>query len=88
MSATIKPWLIATLGHVPGAAAMFRAAPGDSSIFTASLVLAIMIMPFIAATMRDVFLTVPAIFKECAFGLGCTSWEVMRRIVLPYTRAW
>jgi phosphate transport system permease protein len=66
---------------------VFRAAPGDSSIFTAALVLAIMIIPFIAATMRDVFLTVPVIFKESAFGLGCTSWEVMRGIVLPYTRA-
>ena len=45
-----------------------------------------MITPFIAATMRDVFLTVPVIFKESAFGLGCTPWEVMRRVVLPYTR--
>jgi phosphate transport system permease protein len=84
---TVKPWLAASLGHVPGLAGIFRAAPGDSSIFTAAVVLAIMITPFIAATMRDVFLTVPVIFKESAFGLGCTSWEVMRRIVLPYTRA-
>ncbi|MBU6498028.1 MAG: ABC transporter permease subunit, partial [Rhodospirillales bacterium] len=44
-------------------------------------------IPFIAATMRDVFLTVPAVFKESAFGLGCTTWEVIRSIVLPYTRA-
>ncbi len=86
ISTTIKPWLGATLGHVPGLSAIFRPAPGDSSIFTAALVLAIMITPFIAATMRDVFLTVPVIFKESAFGLGCTSWEVMRSIVLPYTR--
>jgi phosphate transport system permease protein len=84
---TVKPWLAATLGHVPGLGAVFRAAPGDSSIFTAALVLAVMITPFIAATMRDVFLTVPVIFKESAFGLGCTPWEVMRSIVLPYTRA-
>ncbi len=83
---TIKPFLSSTLGQVPGLA-VFRAAPGDASIFTASVVLAIMIIPFIAATMRDVFLTVPVIFKESAFGLGCTSWEVMRSIVLPYTRA-
>ena len=87
ISATIKPWLVGTLGHVPGLKTVFRAAPGDSSIFTASLVLAIMVTPFIAATMRDVFLTVPVIFKESAYGLGCTSWEVMRRIVLPYTQA-
>jgi phosphate transport system permease protein len=84
---TVKPWLAASLGHVPGLSAVFRAAPGDASIFTASIVLAIMITPFIAATMRDVFLTVPVIFKESAFGLGCTPWEVVRRIVLPYTRA-
>jgi phosphate transport system permease protein len=87
ISHTIKPWLANSLGHVPGLTGIFRAAPGDSSIFTAALVLAIMIIPFIAATMRDVFLTVPVIFKESAFGLGCTPWEVMRNIVLPYTRA-
>jgi phosphate transport system permease protein len=87
VSGTLKLWLAATLGQVPGIAPLFRASPGDSSIFTASLVLAVMIIPFIAATMRDVFLTVPVIFKESAFGLGCTSWEVMRGIVIPYTRA-
>jgi phosphate transport system permease protein len=87
ISRTLKPWLAATLGHVPLLAPVFRLAPGDSSIFTASVVLAVMVIPFIAATMRDVFLTVPVIFKESAYGLGCTSWEVMRGIVLPYSRA-
>jgi phosphate transport system permease protein len=87
ISQTIKPWLAHSLGQVPGLTGIFHEAPGDSSIFTAALVLAIMIIPFIAATMRDVFLTVPVIFKESAFGLGCTPWEVMRHIVLPYTRA-
>jgi phosphate transport system permease protein len=86
LSSTLKPWLAGTLGHVPGLTPVFRNMPGDSSIFTAALVLAVMIIPFIAATMRVVFLTVPVIFKESAFGLGCTSWEVMRNIVLPYTR--
>ncbi len=84
---TVKPWLAATLGHLPGLAPIFGPQPGDSSIFMAALVLAIMIIPFIAATMRDVFLTVPVIYKESAFGLGCTSWEVVRHVVLPYTRA-
>ena len=84
---TIKPWLVGSLGRLTGFSAVLHASPGGASIFTAALVLAIMITPFIAATMRDVFLTVPVIFKESAFGLGCTSWEVMRRIVLPYTRA-
>jgi phosphate transport system permease protein len=87
ISSTVKPWLSATLGHVPGLSVVFSSKPGDSSLFTAALVLAVMIIPFIAATMRDVFLTVPVIFKESAFGLGCTSWEVMSSIVLPYTRA-
>ena len=87
IGSTVKPALASTLGHIPGLTGVFRAAPGDASIFTASVVLAIMIIPFIAATMRDVFLTVPVIFKESAFGLGCTSWEAMRSIVLPYTRA-
>jgi len=84
---TIKPWLASTLGHVPAIGDVFRAIPGDSSIFTAALVLAVMITPFIAATMRDVFLTVPVIFKESAFGLGCTPWEVVWSVVLPTTRA-
>ncbi len=87
VSETVKPWLAATFGHVPGLGQVFSSAPGDSSIFLAALVLAVMIVPFIAATMRDVFLTVPVMFKESAFGVGCTTWEVMWRIVLPYTRA-
>lgn len=57
-----------------------------TSIFAAALVLAIMILPFIAATMRDVFETVPAVYKESAYGLGATRWEVMKSVVLPYTR--
>ncbi|WP_144184928.1 phosphate ABC transporter permease subunit PstC [Elioraea rosea] len=56
-------------------------------IFTAALILAIMILPFIAATMRDVFMQVPAIYKESAYGLGATRWEVVRNVVFPYTRA-
>ena len=52
----------------------------------AGLVLAIMIIPFIASVMRDVFEIVPAVLKESAYGLGCTRWEVVRKIVLPYTK--
>ena len=84
---TMQPALAHTLGRVPLIAPVFRPIAGNASIFTAAMVLAIMIIPFIAATMRDVFLTVPPMFKESAFGLGCTTWEVMRRIVLPYTSA-
>ena len=57
-----------------------------TSVFAASIVLAIMILPFIAATMRDVFLQVPPVYKESAYGLGATRWEVMRGVVIPYTR--
>jgi len=57
-----------------------------TSLFTAGLVLAIMILPFIAATMRDVFTQVPPVYKESAYGLGATRWEVVRGVVLPYTR--
>jgi len=57
-----------------------------TSIFAASLVLAIMILPFIAATMRDVFEQVPPVYKESAYGLGATRWEVMTGVVIPYTR--
>jgi phosphate transport system permease protein len=55
-------------------------------LLTAGLVLAIMIIPFIASVMRDVFEIVPAVLKESAYGLGCTRWEVVRKIVLPYTK--
>lgn len=57
-----------------------------TSLFTAAIVLAIMILPFIAATMRDVFQQVPPVYKESAYGLGATRWEVMKGVVLPYTR--
>ncbi len=86
MSSTVEPFLIDTLGQVPGIGFLFSGAPFGTGILTASLILAIMVIPFIAATMRDVFLTVPAVFKESAFGLGCTRWEVMRHVVWPYTR--
>jgi phosphate transport system permease protein len=86
MAEYIQPWAIDTLGDIPGIGILFSGAPFGTGILTAALILAVMIIPFIAATMRDVFLTVPAMFKESAYGIGCTTWEVMRSIVLPYTR--
>ena len=86
MAQYIQPWLIDTLGDVPVIGALFQGPPFGTGILTAALILAIMIIPFIAATMRDVFLTVPAVYKESAYGVGCTTWEVMRSIVVPYTR--
>jgi phosphate transport system permease protein len=55
-------------------------------MLTAALILSIMVLPFITAVTRDVFETVPPVLKEAAYGLGCTTWEVMWRVVLPYTR--
>jgi phosphate transport system permease protein len=55
-------------------------------ILTAGIILAVMIIPFISSVMRDVFEVVPPVLKESAYGLGCTKWEVVRKIVLPYTK--
>jgi phosphate transport system permease protein len=82
----VEPFLIDSLGDVPVIGTLFQGPPFGTGIFTASLILAVMILPLIAATMRDVFQTVPPIYKESAYGLGCTTWEVMRSIVIPYTR--
>ena len=86
MAEYVQPWATDTLGELPFVGWLFGGPAFGTGIFTASLILAIMIIPFIAATMRDVFLTVPPVFKESAYGVGCTTWEVMRSIVLPYTR--
>ncbi len=86
MAQYLQPSIIDTVGDVPVLGDLFQGPPFGTGIFTAALILAIMIIPFIAATMRDVFLTVPAVFKESAYGVGCTTWEVVRSIVLPYTR--
>ena len=75
------------LGAIPLIGGLFASTNfAGTSIFAASMVLAIMILPFIAATMRDVFNQVPPVYKESAYGLGATRWEVMRGVVLPYTR--
>jgi phosphate transport system permease protein len=86
MSQFIEPPMIALFHNVPWLHALFKGPAFGTGIATAALVLAVMIIPFIAATMRDVFLTVPAVFKESAYGLGCTTWEVMRSVVIPYTK--
>jgi phosphate transport system permease protein len=86
MAQYIQPALIDSLGDVPAIGFLFQGAPFGTGILTAAVILAVMVIPFIAATMRDVFETVPPVFKESAYGLGCTTWEVMRSIVVPYTR--
>jgi phosphate transport system permease protein len=86
MAQYIQPALIDSLGDLPIIGFLFQGPPFGTGILTAALILAVMVIPFIAATMRDVFETVPPVFKESAYGLGCTTWEVMRSIVIPYTR--
>ena len=82
----VQPWITENLGSWPIIGALFDGPPIGIGIFTAGLILAIMIIPFISAVMRDVFEIVPAVLKESAYGLGATTWEVVRNIVLPYTR--
>ncbi len=86
MAQHVQPLAIDTLGELPLIGGLFQGPPFGTGILTASLILAVMILPFIAATMRDVFEQVPPVFKESAYGLGCTTWEVMKGVVLPYTR--
>ncbi|TSE38195.1 Phosphate transport system permease protein PstC [Tepidimonas fonticaldi] len=74
------------LGGMPLIGWLFGGAPTGLGILAAGIILAFMILPFIAAVMRDVFEIVPGILRESAYGLGCTTWEVVRRIVLPYTQ--
>jgi phosphate transport system permease protein len=87
MADNIEPHVIDTFDGIPMLQDLFAGPPFGTGLFTAALILAVMVLPFIAATMRDVFMTVPAVYKESAYGVGCTTWEVMRSIVLPYTRA-
>jgi phosphate transport system permease protein len=82
----VQPLLQQSLGSVPYVGALFQGPMMGIGILTAGLILAIMIVPFIASVMRDVFEIVPPVLKESAYALGCTKWEVVRKIVLPYTR--
>ncbi len=82
----VQPVLAQTLGHLPVIGQLFRGPMMGIGILTAGLILAVMIIPFISSVMRDVFEVVPAVLKESAYGLGCTKWEVVRKVVLPYTK--
>ncbi len=82
----VQPFLINTLGNIPGIGVLFEGPPYGIGILTAGLILAIMVLPFITSISRDVFEAVPPVLKEAAYGLGCTTWEVARYVVLPFTR--
>jgi phosphate transport system permease protein len=83
----VQPLLIAWFGKLPLAGALFAGPPIGIGMLTAGVILSIMVIPFITAVMRDVFELVPPMLKESAYGLGATTWEVVWRVVLPYTKA-
>jgi phosphate transport system permease protein len=82
----VQPILIDAFANIPVLNALFAGPPYGIGILTAGLILAIMVLPFITSISRDVFDSVPPVLKEAAYGLGCSTWEVMRYVVLPYAR--
>ena len=81
-----QPALQSTLGQMPLIGPLFGGAMNGIGLLAAGIILAFMVLPFIAAVMRDVFEIVPPILRESAYGLGCTTWEVVRYVVLPYAQ--
>ncbi|MDB5987239.1 MAG: pstC [Nevskia sp.] len=86
LQAHVQPLLINTFAPVPVLSALFSGPPYGIGILTAGIILSIMVLPYITSVTRDVFETVPPVLKESAYGLGCTTWEVVRKVVLPYTQ--
>jgi phosphate transport system permease protein len=82
----VQPYLQKTFGGVPLLGELFSGPPIGVGVLAAGIVLSLMVIPFVASVMRDVFETVPPVLKESAYGVGCTTWEVVWNIVLPYTR--
>ena len=83
----VQPWLIAHTQHIPILNFIFGGLPIGFGIFTAGIILAIMIIPLISSVMRDVLSSIPELLKEAAYGVGATRWEVVKHILVPYTRA-
>src|SRR5437868_7676076 len=86
MADTFQPFMIRLFDGVPVLGSIFAGPPSYLSLFNAALILAIMVLPFITSISVDVFKTVPPVLKEAAYGVGCTTWEVIRNVVIPYTR--
>ena len=82
----VQPLVISLFAGVPGLSSLFAGPPYGIGTFTAGIILSVMVLPYITSVTRDVFETVPAVLKESAYGLGCTTWEVVRHVMLPYTR--
>jgi phosphate transport system permease protein len=86
LQTTLQPFVIKLFHGVPGLNVLFAGPPYGIGLLTSALILAIMILPFITSITKDVFETVPPVLKESAYGIGCTTWEVTRRVTIPYTR--
>jgi phosphate transport system permease protein len=86
LSQYVQQPLQSVFGNVPGLSKLVSGPPVGMGLLSAGIILAIMIIPFIASVMRDVFEVTPAMLKESAYGLGSTTWEVMFKIVLPFTK--
>ncbi|TPI09828.1 phosphate ABC transporter permease subunit PstC [Mesorhizobium sp. B4-1-3] len=86
LQTTVQPFIISLFHGIPGLSSLFAGPPYGIGLLTSSLILAIMVLPFITSITKDVFDTVPAVLKESAYGIGCTTWEVTRRVTIPYTR--
>jgi phosphate transport system permease protein len=82
----VQPWLIEYFGPLPLIGVLFQGPPFGIGLLTAGLVLAIMVLPFISSVMREVFQLTPTSLKEAAYGLGATQWDVVRGVVLPWSR--
>ena len=82
----VQPFLIDLFDGVPVLSLLFEGPPYGIGMLTAGFILAIMVLPFITSISRDVFDAVPAVLKEAAYGVGCTTWEVFKHVILPYTR--
>ncbi|MCK5878841.1 MAG: phosphate ABC transporter permease subunit PstC, partial [Holophagae bacterium] len=87
MGDTIEPFLQQTIGKVPYLGSLFSATPQGIDILTASIVLSIMVIPFMASIARDTFNLTPQVLRESAYAIGATRWEVIRNVVLPYSKS-
>jgi phosphate transport system permease protein len=82
----IQPLLTRVFGDIWIIGPLFQGAPNGIGVLSAGIILSVMVIPFISSVMRDVFEIVPAVLKESAYGIGCTTWEVVWNVVLPYTK--
>ena len=82
----VQPGLISLFAKVPVLNILFAGPPYGIGLLTAGFILAIMVLPFVSAVARDVFDTVPPLLKEAGYGMGFTTWEVIKNVVIPYTR--